>query len=259
LSNALKVVLADLDVVFIEALAIVLAREGHRVVAAAATRGALIDGIREFEPDVCVTDNAFPDGAVLDVIEQLVPISPRTRIVMLTADGDAATLRQALDAGAAGYVHKSRGLAVLIDALQRVVNDEIVVGASFARRRTDDDNAPLQRLATYLTHREAECLTLLAEGLDTTAMARRLGVSRTTVRSHVQAVLTKLGAHSRLEAASMAIRFGLVERPAQRHADINGGHDRLSCSATPCAHPSTHAAIQPAWVTRVSPNSPTRG
>ncbi|MCU1659637.1 MAG: two component transcriptional regulator, LuxR family, partial [Pseudonocardiales bacterium] len=56
---------------------------------------------------------------------------------------------------------------------------------------------------------------LLAEGLDTAAMARRLGVSRTTVRSHVQAVLTKLGVHSRLEAASLAIRFGLVGAPAE--------------------------------------------
>jgi DNA-binding CsgD family transcriptional regulator len=66
-------------------------------------------------------------------------------------------------------------------------------------------------MANYLTHRELECLALLAAGLDTAAMAARLGLSTTTIRSHVQAVLTKLGVHSRLEAASLAMRYHLVD------------------------------------------------
>jgi two-component system nitrate/nitrite response regulator NarL len=65
-------------------------------------------------------------------------------------------------------------------------------------------------LAAHLTGREWECLELLVEGLDTTTMARRLGVSRTTIRTHVQALLTKLGVHSRLEAASFAVRNRLL-------------------------------------------------
>jgi len=69
----------------------------------------------------------------------------------------------------------------------------------------------LRLLATYLTPRELECLALLASGFGTTLIARRLGVSTMTIRSHVQAVLTKLGVHSRLEAASLAIRYGLVD------------------------------------------------
>ncbi len=67
------------------------------------------------------------------------------------------------------------------------------------------------RLASHLTDRERECLALLVEGLDTTAMARKLSVSRTTVRTHVQSVLTKLGVHSRLEAASFAVRYRLLD------------------------------------------------
>jgi two-component system nitrate/nitrite response regulator NarL len=224
-AEALEVVLADHHAVFLEALTAVLAQADHRIMATASTRCALVDDVRRLKPDVCVTENAFPDGAVVEVIGHLASISPGTKILMLTADGNAETLRQALDAGAAGYVHKSRGLAVVIDALRRVADDEIVVEGSFLRRRSDDGDVPpaLRQLATYLTHRELECLALLAEGLDTAAMSRRLGVSRTTVRSHVQAILTKLGVHSRLEAASLAIRFGLVERPAALGSEINGG------------------------------------
>ena len=63
--------------------------------------------------------------------------------------------------------------------------------------------------ASYLTDREQQCLTLLVEGLGTAAMANRLGVRTTTVRTHVQSLLSKLGVHSRLEAATLAIRYSL--------------------------------------------------
>ncbi len=69
----------------------------------------------------------------------------------------------------------------------------------------------MHRLAAYLTIRERQCLQLLVEGLDTAQMAVRLGVSPATVRTHVQSLLTKLGVHSRLEAASLAVRHRLLE------------------------------------------------
>jgi two-component system nitrate/nitrite response regulator NarL len=74
----------------------------------------------------------------------------------------------------------------------------------------------MQRLAGYLTARERECLRLLVEGLDTARMATRLGVSPATVRTHVQLLLTKLGVHSRLEAASLAVRYRLLDDTAWR-------------------------------------------
>ena len=69
----------------------------------------------------------------------------------------------------------------------------------------------MHRLAGYLTTRERQCLRLLVDGLDTAQMAVRLDVSPATVRTHVQSMLTKLGAHSRLEAASLAVRYRLLE------------------------------------------------
>jgi two-component system nitrate/nitrite response regulator NarL len=78
-----------------------------------------------------------------------------------------------------------------------------------ARDRARSDDA--RRLAAFLTGRERECLNLLVEGLDTSSIATKLGVSAATVRTHVQSVLTKLGVHSRLEAASYAVRYGLLD------------------------------------------------
>jgi two-component system, NarL family, nitrate/nitrite response regulator NarL len=215
MGEALSIVVADQHAVFAEALAAALTQGGHRVVATTMTRCQMADAVGRLQPQICVTGNVFPDGYTVELIGDLAALSPDTKIVLLTADADPETLSRALNAGAAGYVHKSRSLSVLSDVLRRCARDEIVVEGSFARARAATKHAPPQllRLATYLTQREVECLTLLAEGLDTTTMARRLGVSPTTVRSHVQAVLTKLGVHSRLEAASLAIRFGLIDQP----------------------------------------------
>jgi two-component system, NarL family, nitrate/nitrite response regulator NarL len=215
MGEALSIVVADQHAVFAEALAAALTQGGHRVVATTMTRCQMADAVGRLQPQICVTGNVFPDGYTVELIGDLAALSPDTKIVLLTADADPETLSRALNAGAAGYVHKSRSLSVLSDVRRRCARDEIVVEGSFARARAATKHAPPQllRLATYLTQREVECLTLLAEGLDTTTMARRLGVSPTTVRSHVQAVLTKLGVHSRLEAASLAIRFGLIDQP----------------------------------------------
>jgi two-component system nitrate/nitrite response regulator NarL len=219
MGEVLEIVLADDHAVFLDALTAVLGQLGHLILGSATTRSGMVDAVRASRPDICITENRFPDGEGVEVLGQLAQASPDTKVIMLTADGSPETLRQALDAGASAYVHKTRGVAVLLEVLRRVTAGEIVIEGSFVRARpVPEAQAPLQlrRLATYLTQRELECLSLLAAGLDTAAMSHRLGVSRTTVRSHVQAVLTKLGVHSRLEAASVATRYGLVDLSAHR-------------------------------------------
>src|SRR5205823_10929613 len=103
----------------------------------------------------------------------------------------------ALQAGAAGYLHKTRGITALTGAISRVLNGEVVVDVPRTQARprppgTDD----ARRLASHPTAPERECLALLGEGLDTVGIARKLAVTQATVRAHVQSVLTKLGVHS---------------------------------------------------------------
>jgi two-component system nitrate/nitrite response regulator NarL len=199
------VVVADEHAVFVDAAAAVLEQNGHDVVGVAMTLGDLIAEVRRRRPLVCVAGEHFPDGATLDALPELASACPDTRVIVLSGDRSPKMLQRVLDAGGSGLVHKSRGMRVLLDAMQRVAAGEVVVECSLIR----GTDGPSSRLAE-LTNRELQCLTLLAEGLDTRRMARRLNVSPATVRTHVQSVLVKLGVHSRLEAAAFALRTGVL-------------------------------------------------
>ncbi|HET9258373.1 MAG TPA: response regulator transcription factor, partial [Pseudonocardiaceae bacterium] len=166
--------------------------------------------VRDHQPDICLLSRRFSDGDGIAAINRIIAVSPATRILILAADRDAESMRAAVRLGAAGYVHKTCGIRKLVHALERVVGGGVVLDAPRASSARSDVSEA-RRLAGHLTARERECLVLLVEGLDTPAMTARLGVSTTTVRSHVQALLTKLGVHSRLEAATFAVRYDLVD------------------------------------------------
>ena len=204
-------VLADDHTVFVDALSTVLTRAGYTVSAIANSLAQAMTEVGRRQPQVCVIDRHFGDGDSIEMLGRLLSVSPATKILMLSADRDPDSMLGALDAGASGYLHKTRSLASLTAAINDVLRDKVVVdvpGPTPARRASPHTAA--HQLAAHLTARERECLELLVDGLDTTSMARKLGVSRTTIRTHVQALLTKLGVHSRLEAASFAVRHRLL-------------------------------------------------
>ena len=205
------VVVGDDHGVFADALSTVLGQR-RLVVRAVAHRAAdVLAAVGEHEPCVCLLDRTFPDGDGLELIPDLLTTSPRTRVIVVTADPDEGAVRRALDAGARGFVHKTRGVAALVDAIHRVVDGEVAVELPPRRRATavavEDE---YRRLASHLTAREWDCLRLIVDGHGTGEIASELGISGTTVRTHVQAVLTKLGVHTRLEAVAVASRHGLL-------------------------------------------------
>jgi DNA-binding NarL/FixJ family response regulator len=162
---------------------------------------------------VCVIDRQAAMGDDDQTIGRVRAASESTSVLVLSPNPDTESVGRALDAGASGYLHQSRGIGQLVGALERVLRGEIVVDVPDTQppsRRSAQPNQAL-RLAGHLTSRERECLLMLVEGLDTAAMMERLCVSRTTVRTHLQAVLTKLGVHSRLEAVSFAVRHRLPD------------------------------------------------
>ncbi|MGH3521283.1 MAG: response regulator [Mycobacterium sp.] len=203
------IVLGDDHAVFLESLVAVLTGQGFRVPAIARSLTGTVEAVRHHHPDVCLLARRFSDGDGIGAIGRIIAASPATRIIILAADRDADAMRQAVRLGAVGYVHKTCGVRKLVHTLERVLDGAVVLDAPrLPKARSDMSEA--RRLAAHLTARERECLALLVEGLDTPAMTLRLGVSTTTVRSHVQALLTKLGVHSRLEAATFAVRYDLV-------------------------------------------------
>jgi len=199
--------------VFLDALSTVLGQHGHEVGATASTAACLAESVRQQQPDACVISVDATARECADLIHCVGTASPGTTILLVSADADQRAAVQALEAGAAGYVHKSRSVKALVADIDRVLTGENIVDipaeSSVRWPGRVDVNRQLNGL---LTARELECLAMLVEGLDTAAMVVRLGVSRTTIRTHIQAVLTKLGVHSRLEAASVAVRYGLLSR-----------------------------------------------
>lgn len=211
----IDLVIGDAHTLFGEALAGVLTTNYFAVRAVTRSVSGVLAAVRKYQPDVCLLDRHFVDGDALDSIDEILAASAGTRVLILTADNDMDGVTRALRSGARGYVHKSSGFGALADAIARIMDGGGVVVEVPGERaqRSSPELAAARRLAASLTARERECLTLIVEGLGTDAMAKRLGVSHTTVRTHSQRLLTKLGVHSRLEAASFAMRYSLLDRP----------------------------------------------
>lgn len=211
-----SLVIGDDHSVFLDAMSTILVQRGYQVTMADSV-AETIESVRLRQPDVCLIDRHFAGDNGIEAIAEMIAVSKRTKILVLSADPDTEGVRQALHAGAAGYLHKTRGVSALTGAIERVLRGEVVVDVPKGiRKRQLPQQDDAQRLAGYLTPRERECLTLLVAGLDTAAIARKLGVSPATVRTHVQSLLTKLGVHSRLEAASFAVRYRLLDEGAAR-------------------------------------------
>jgi two-component system nitrate/nitrite response regulator NarL len=140
---------------------------------------------------------------------------PDTKLVAVTALDDGRAVDDALEAGFRGYLTKDTPVGRFISSMEAVVEGQVVLPhrlVSAGHRRGTSDGIAL--LVAQLTTREREVLSLLVEGADGGTIARRLGISRNTVRTHVQSILTKLQVHSRLEAATMAVRHHLVPLPS---------------------------------------------
>jgi DNA-binding NarL/FixJ family response regulator len=213
-----SLVLGDDHSVFLDAMAAVLGQHGYTVTVSRTIEGTL-EAVQQGKPDICLLERYFAGADSLAVVGGLLDASPHTKILVLGADTDGVLC--ALQSGAVGYLHKTRGIAAVIRAIRRVRRGEIVVDVPpvMAEQRLKQRDDP-RRLASYLSRRERDCLSLMVEGLDTSAMAAKLGVSQATVRTHVRAVLSKLGVHSRLEAASLAVRYQLLS--ADRTGSVPG-------------------------------------
>jgi two-component system nitrate/nitrite response regulator NarL len=206
-----QLVIGDDHSVFLDAMSAVLVQRGYQVTVAR-TMADTIESVRRTQPAVCLIDRHFAGDNGITAIGPILAVSSQTKVLVLSADPDTEGIRAALQAGGSGYLHKTRGVAALIRAIDRVQRGEVVVDVPKAGPTREPGQASdARRLAAFLTARERECLGLLVEGLDTTGIAMKLSVSPATVRTHVQSLLTKLGVHSRLEAASYAVRYRLLD------------------------------------------------
>jgi two-component system nitrate/nitrite response regulator NarL len=209
----LNVLVVDDHVLFAEAIQLALRDRGFADVRVVHDGAAALEVMADDDrrPDVVLLDVGLPDQSGLVVGEMITARWPEVRLLALTALSDRSVLSEAMRAGFHGFLTKDTQVDRVVNAINTVMGGEVVIPRSLAapaRPRPEDDGAAL--LASQLTGRERQVLTLLAEGCPSAEIAERMRISRNTVRTHVQSILAKLGVHSRLEAAAFAVRHGLV-------------------------------------------------
>jgi len=163
----------------------------------------------KLRPDVVLSDYHLPDGTGADVARSVRRAAPDASVLVLTGDPSSTVLADVARSGAVGHLTKSRGLDEVVAAVRVAATGEILFSPSELQRLLVAEPKDVV-LDEPLTARELEVLRLLANGSSTSAASTLLGISTATLRAHVQAILRKLGAHSRLEAVAEAARLGLI-------------------------------------------------
>ena len=191
---------------------------GLAVVGEAGDGEEAIERVRELRPDVVLMDIRMPTMDGVDATAKLTSgaIEPAPRVLVLTTFDLDEYVFGALRAGAAGFLLKDAPRERLIEAIRVVHSGEALLSPSITRRLIEDFAArsdpiePPAAVLAELTPREREVLVLVAHGLSNAEIAARLVVTEATVKSHVGAVLLKLGLRDRVQAVVFAYEHGIV-------------------------------------------------
>jgi len=211
----LRVLLIDDHELIRHGLATVFAAVSVDIVGQAGTVAEGLDQYATHRPDAVVTDLQLPDGTGLDVIRTIRKTDPAVGLVLLTMHAGDDQIFAAMEAGASAFVGKDAPSSELVKATRHAAASPRtflctgLVGAMMRRTTA---------ASTRLSDREHEVLGLLAEGLGTSAIAGRLYMSDSTVKSHIAQIYQKLGANNRAQALVTAMRTGLLSsvQPKQR-------------------------------------------
>ena len=204
----MRVLLVDDHRVLREGLRVSLEAAGVEVVGEAGDGLSAVTEALRLRPDVVVMDVALPgqDGAAAAL--QLRSQAPEVQVVMLTMFADGATLREAIRAGAAGYLVKDCSTAEIVQVLEQVAAGQVLLSAELAESLLDADRDSGEPV---LSKREVEVLQLVAEGASTTDVAARLFISVKTVKNHLSSIYEKLDARDRTQAVLQGLRLGIVQ------------------------------------------------
>ncbi len=185
-----------------------------RVVAEASTAEEAIETATEARPDVLLVDIDLPGMTGLDLVRELAPRLPETKIVMLTVSSARRDVLEAVRLGAAGYLTKDLSPDALVRSIHGVTQGDLAMPRRMAADvitqlvRGRGQIAVADRVLPRLTSRELEILRLISEGLTDRETADALRISVRTVETHVSNLLHKLGAKNRAEAARLYREMG---------------------------------------------------
>lgn len=209
--NQIRVLIVEDHQVVADGLAALLNDQPDMtVVGKAASVVESIAHAENLKPDVVLVDFRLTDGTGADAGAGIRQVRPEAKLIFLTREDSDAARFAAIEAGASAFIHKSRAASEVVEAIRAVSSGGTLFTprtiATLLNKRREMDSQ-----LESLTPREKEVLRLMAEGVASRDIAARLGISYTTVRTHIRSLGSKLGVHSKLEAIVKARELALVE------------------------------------------------
>jgi DNA-binding NarL/FixJ family response regulator len=203
------VVIDDHEVVALGLTALLADADGLDVIGTATTCAAAVQLVTKKRPDVVLMDYRLPDGTGADTARAFKEAQLGVNVVMITSVADRRVLSQALDAGCCGFLSKNSDRADLIEAITAAAAGESYFTRDMLKhlvhlRRFDDVGQ------AELSDREIEVLQLTADGMYPDEVAKTLHLSAHTVKNHLRHAMSKLDAHTKLEAVVKAVRARLI-------------------------------------------------
>ncbi|MFF3555983.1 response regulator [Streptomyces tsukubensis] len=217
-ADAVRVVVADDQAIVREGIVMLLGLlPGIEVVGAARDGEEAVALVAELSPDAVLMDLRMPRCDGVSATRRIREQYPGTQVVVLTTYADDDSLFPALRAGARGYLTKDAAGEEIVRAVRDVVAGRAGLSPEVQQRLlervTETPEPPAPKLPDGLTGREGEVLSLIADGLSNTEIARRLHISAATVKTHINNLFAKAGLHDRAQAVRYAYRTGLVRPP----------------------------------------------
>ncbi len=203
---SVRCLLADDHPALLATVAELLKRSDFEIVGPAADGSRAVAAAAAELPELALVDYRMPRLAGVDLIRKLLEVSPKTAIVVYTAEADQVVVAAALGAGASGIVLKEAPLPDVVRALEAALAGGIYIDPALAPEALTGMGA-----APELKPRELAILSLLAEGLTHEVIGQRLSIGAETVRSHLRKACDRLGASTRTEAVATALRLGLID------------------------------------------------
>lgn len=209
MSDVIRILLADDHAVVREGLRALLEQQPDlRIVAEASDGPGALRLVASEMPDVIVLDMKMPGASAVETIAAIKQLRPRTQVLVFTSYAEDSQVRDALTAGATGYLLKDALSEDLIRAVREVYAGRAWLHPQAQRQMLEWMRRPPSQIDS-LTARERSVLGLLAEGQSNKQIARNLGLTAGTVKGYVSQVLEKLGVADRTQAALLAHREGL--------------------------------------------------
>ena len=221
----IKLLIIDDHTSFRGPLAALLSREEDIEIAGqAGTVAEALELVEDVTFNAALVDLSLPDGDGLDLLPAMAQVNPDAALIVLTGAMHGDWVPMAIAAGAIGFIHKTSDADEIIRAL-RTVHDGHALISPVEAMRLVRQAADIQSRAmaaeqgiAVLSPRELDVLKGIAAGLDNQEIGQELNLGTNTVRTHVAHVLNKLGVHSRLQAALLAVKHGVATEESFLHA-----------------------------------------